>query len=235
MASLSGFVFALNAVRLVLPRCLSTGSRWSAKRFQVACTRGWIRPTSIGIDASSSELQPLTSSAAAAALLKGSIDVAFMVGSPDAPTIQRMLRTHGVRLLDLSNAEAFARRFPYLTALTLPSAVLIGRFGSLSIPSRGTRRFPLVATFGCGTAPFGTLHVLVVTSTRGGILIDYTFPQDGQYEISAALARKAIEAFLTGERPGARSPGAKGPMKAAPPSPQTAAVEYSGISERGRS
>lgn len=55
-------------------------------------------------------------------------------------------------------------------ALTLPSAVLIGRFGSLSIPAGGTRRFPLVATFGCGTAPFGTLHVLVVTSTRGGIL-----------------------------------------------------------------
>jgi hypothetical protein len=53
--------------------------------------------------------------------------------------------------------------------------------------------------------------------------------------LSAALARKAIEAFITGERPGGKSPGAKGPMKAAPPSPQTAAVEYSGMSERGRS
>jgi hypothetical protein len=29
--------------------------------------------------------------------------------------------------------------------------------------------------------------------TRGGILIDYTFPQDGQYEISAALARDLNE------------------------------------------
>ena len=53
--------------------------------------------------------------------------------------------------------------------------------------------------------------------------------------LSAALARKAIEAFITGERPGGKSPGAKGPLKAAPPTPQTAAVEYSGMTERGRS
>ena len=39
----------------------------------------------------------------------------------------------------------------------------------------------------------------------------------------------------TGERPGAKSPGLKGPLKAIPPSPQTAAAEYSGMSERGRS
>jgi hypothetical protein len=97
----------------------------------------------VGIDASNSELQPLASSAAAAALLKGSIDVAFMVGSPDAPTIQRMLRTHGVRLLDLSNAEAFARRFPYLTALTLPSGVLDL---AAEIPAREVRLLATPAT-----------------------------------------------------------------------------------------
>jgi hypothetical protein len=53
--------------------------------------------------------------------------------------------------------------------------------------------------------------------------------------LSAALARKAIEAFLTGERPGGTAPGLKGPLKAAPPTPQTAAAEYSGMSEPGRS
>lgn len=78
----------------------------------------------VGIDVSSPELQPLASAEAADALTEGRIDVAFMVGSPDAPTVQRLLRTDGVRLLSLSNAEAFTRRFPYLTALTLPSGVL---------------------------------------------------------------------------------------------------------------
>jgi TRAP transporter TAXI family solute receptor len=78
----------------------------------------------VGIDASNSELQFLSSPDAADALVQGRIDAAFMVGSPDAPTVQRMLRTENVRLLSLSNAEAFTRRFPYLTALTLPTGVL---------------------------------------------------------------------------------------------------------------
>jgi hypothetical protein len=46
--------------------------------------------------------------------------------------------------------------------------------------------------------------------------------------LSAALARKAIEAFLTGERPS----GPRAALKVAPPTPQTAAVEYSGMSDR---
>ena len=47
--------------------------------------------------------------------------------------------------------------------------------------------------------------------------------------LSAALARRAIEVFITGEKPG-------GPAKAlrvAPPTPQTAGIEYSGFSARG--
>jgi hypothetical protein len=46
--------------------------------------------------------------------------------------------------------------------------------------------------------------------------------------LSAALARRAIEAFVTGEKP-------RGPAKVlrvAPPTPETAAVEYSGMSDR---
>jgi hypothetical protein len=49
--------------------------------------------------------------------------------------------------------------------------------------------------------------------------------------LSAALARKAIEAFLTGERPS----GPRGAMMPAPSTPKDAATEYSGMSERGRS
>jgi hypothetical protein len=52
--------------------------------------------------------------------------------------------------------------------------------------------------------------------------------------LSAALARKAIEAFITGERPGGRSAGLKGALRTAPTTPQTAAAEYSGMSDRSR-
>ena len=47
--------------------------------------------------------------------------------------------------------------------------------------------------------------------------------------LSAALARKAIEAFITGEKP-----AGKAAIKTAPPSPKEAATEYSGFSERSR-
>ena len=46
--------------------------------------------------------------------------------------------------------------------------------------------------------------------------------------LSAALARRAIEAFITGEKP------AGGAFKKPPETPREAAKEYSGMSDRGR-
>lgn len=48
--------------------------------------------------------------------------------------------------------------------------------------------------------------------------------------LSAALARRAVEAFITGEKP----TGPAAALRVAPPTPQTAAVEYSGMSDRSR-
>ncbi|HEX2194744.1 MAG TPA: hypothetical protein VHK63_07310 [Candidatus Limnocylindria bacterium] len=48
--------------------------------------------------------------------------------------------------------------------------------------------------------------------------------------LSAALARKAVEAFITGDRAG--GPTAK--LNVPPPDPKVAALEYSGFSERDR-
>lgn len=61
---------------------------------------------------------------AAAALVAGRIDAAFVVGAPDAPVVQRLIRAEGVRLLSIENADAFNRRFPHLSALTLPRGVI---------------------------------------------------------------------------------------------------------------
>jgi TRAP transporter TAXI family solute receptor len=75
-------------------------------------------------DAAPTRLLPLGGSAAADALDKGDADAAFIVGSPDAPVVQRLLRTHGVRLMSIVNADAFARHFPFLSTVRLPRGVI---------------------------------------------------------------------------------------------------------------
>jgi TRAP transporter TAXI family solute receptor len=78
----------------------------------------------VGADTGRANFQPLGGAQAAEALRAGKVDAAFVVGAPDAGIVQQLLHAEGIRLLSLDNAEAFARRFPHLTALTLPSGVL---------------------------------------------------------------------------------------------------------------
>jgi hypothetical protein len=57
-------------------------------------------------------------------LVQGRDDVLALVSAPDAPFVQYLLRTPGVRLLDFVQAEAFARRFSFLHALDLPRGLI---------------------------------------------------------------------------------------------------------------
>lgn len=57
------------------------------------------------------------------ALVQGRVDALAMVSAADAPLVQYLLQTPGVRLLDFAQAEAYARRFPYLHPLVLPRGV----------------------------------------------------------------------------------------------------------------
>lgn len=66
-------------------------------------------------------LLPLTGEAAAHALTTHRIDAAFLAGdSAQPPVMAALLRTPGVRLFSFSQAQAYARRFPYLTDIALP-------------------------------------------------------------------------------------------------------------------
>ncbi len=75
------------------------------------------------------ELFPLSGDDAATALADGKIDVAFLAGdSAQPPVMARLFRSNGVRFFDVVQADAYARRFPYLSALTLPMGALdLGR------------------------------------------------------------------------------------------------------------
>jgi len=59
---------------------------------------------------------------AADALIKGKIDAAFLTGDSAAGrTIGRLLRTKGIRLFDFPQADAYLRRFRYLSKLEIPA------------------------------------------------------------------------------------------------------------------
>jgi TRAP-type uncharacterized transport system substrate-binding protein len=67
-------------------------------------------------------LVSLEGEAARAALLHRDVDAAFLMGdSASAATIREMLHAEGIRLFDFSRADAYVRRFPYLSKLVIPS------------------------------------------------------------------------------------------------------------------
>jgi len=62
--------------------------------------------------------------AAAQALLAGEVDAAMFVSAPDGQAVQQLLRAPGITLLSFRRAEAYTRRFPYLTKVEVPEGAI---------------------------------------------------------------------------------------------------------------
>jgi len=60
---------------------------------------------------------------AVVALLNAEIDAVVMVSAPESPLVQMLLATPGIRTFEFPQAEAYARRRPYLSPVTLPRGV----------------------------------------------------------------------------------------------------------------
>lgn len=71
----------------------------------------------------SRHLVPLAGLKAAEELQQGRIDAAFIIAAENAPVVQVLLRSPGVRVMSFSQAGAYQRRFPFLTKLTFPHGV----------------------------------------------------------------------------------------------------------------
>lgn len=69
------------------------------------------------------KLVPLAGLDAAEELQQGRIDAAFIIAAENAPVVQVLLRSPGVRVMSFAQASAYQRRFPFLTRLTLPQGV----------------------------------------------------------------------------------------------------------------
>jgi len=68
------------------------------------------------------QLLSLEGEAARTALLHREVDAIFLTGDSAPPaTIREMLHSEGIWLFDFEQADAYARRFPYLNELTVPA------------------------------------------------------------------------------------------------------------------
>jgi TRAP-type uncharacterized transport system substrate-binding protein len=61
---------------------------------------------------------------ATVALLNGKIDALVFASAPEAPLVQMLLQTPGIRLMNFRQNEAYARRLPFLSPATLPSGIV---------------------------------------------------------------------------------------------------------------
>jgi TRAP-type uncharacterized transport system substrate-binding protein len=73
-----------------------------------------------GVGRDNTEIVAIGGADALRSLKAGEVDIALFVGGAQTPIIQQALRDPVIKLMNLSRAEAYPRRFPYLTELRLP-------------------------------------------------------------------------------------------------------------------
>jgi len=77
-----------------------------------------------GIDAKNTKLIPEGGLGLVESMKKHEIDAVFVVGPTQSSLVWALLYTPGVRLMSLTHAEAYTRRFPYLAHLVLPRGAI---------------------------------------------------------------------------------------------------------------
>jgi uncharacterized protein len=81
-----------------------------------------------GVEPEDLTLGTLENIPATVQLLDGRIDGMVFSSAPDALLIQMLLQTPGIKLFDFAQAEAYTRRFPFLTHVVLPRGIVdLGR------------------------------------------------------------------------------------------------------------
>jgi len=88
-----------------------------------------------GLTEATARLSPLTGLDAVRALRRGAVDTVFLIASAESATVKEMLRTRGIALLSFPRADAYTKRFPFLTKLVLPAG---GLSLEANLPARET-------------------------------------------------------------------------------------------------
>lgn len=81
-----------------------------------------------GVEPGDLTLGALENTPATVALLEGRIDGLVFSAAPEDLLIQMLLQTPGIKLFDFAQAEAYTRRFPFLSHVVLPRGIVdLGR------------------------------------------------------------------------------------------------------------
>jgi hypothetical protein len=76
------------------------------------------------IEPASMTITELDDTPAAMALIAGEVDVIVLAQAPESLIVQMLLMTPGIKLMDFAQNEAYSRRFPFLSPVTLPRGVV---------------------------------------------------------------------------------------------------------------
>jgi TRAP-type uncharacterized transport system substrate-binding protein len=110
---------ALHRLSQLNGRRLAIGPEGSGTRFLALAL---LKGNDIDIDNGKTRLLDLEGEAARSALLNNQADAIFLSGDSASPaTIRDMLHAPGLRLFDFEQADAYVRRFSYLSKLQLPA------------------------------------------------------------------------------------------------------------------
>ena len=142
-----------------------------------------------GITADNTTLLPLLGAAAIEGLTKGDADAAFFTSAPTAPQIQTLIRRKDLKIMSLAHAEAYTRRFPYLSRIVLPKGAI-----DLveNIPASDVELVAPVAALVARTDLHPALVTLLVEAaktvhTPGGMFHrvgEFPRPQDPEFDLS---------------------------------------------------
>ncbi|HWH82302.1 MAG TPA: TAXI family TRAP transporter solute-binding subunit [Burkholderiaceae bacterium] len=100
---------------------------------------------------------------AAVDLLAGDIDALVFASAPESLMVQMLLSTPGIALYDFAQADAYSRRFPFLTPVTLPRGV-VDLAGDL--PPRDVRLLAPTATLLARAGTHPALLQLFIQAAR---------------------------------------------------------------------
>jgi len=99
------------------------------------------------------------------ALFAGELDAMVLVSAPESQMVQMLLQTPGVKLFEFMQAEAYARRYPFISPVVLPRGVVdLAR----DVPPREE---PLIATTTSLVTREGTHPALVQLFVQAGARI----------------------------------------------------------------
>jgi len=152
-----------------------------------------------GLDRNEITLLRLGQTPAVVEFLEGRLDAVAFTSAPEAPMVQMLLQTPGVRLLDFVQSEAYARRLPALAPVVLPRGVIdLAR----DLPPRDVRLVAPTAMLVARDSAHPALQQLFVQAARtihgeaGWFQRRGDFPSPRNVEF--ALSKEAERFYLSG-------------------------------------